>query len=63
MSTTLTRHINVAPKRLKALKAFSLSRIPSRGIQKSGFSRYRSLSRRLRTKLKRLKPDNSVKIQ
>ncbi|WP_182425147.1 hypothetical protein [Bacteroides xylanisolvens] len=38
MSTTLTRHINVAPKRLKALKAFSLSRIPSCGGYKNPVS-------------------------
>ncbi|MBU9950287.1 MULTISPECIES: hypothetical protein [Bacteroides] len=35
MSTTLIRHINVAPKRLKA---FSLSRIPSCGGYKNPVS-------------------------
>ncbi|WP_448780489.1 hypothetical protein [Bacteroides congonensis] len=52
------------PARLKALNALPLAHsIFLQGMIFFAFSRYVPLSGRLRKKLKRLKPDNSVKIQ
>lgn len=52
------------PASLKALNALPLAySIFLQGVFLFAFSRYLLLSRRLQTKLKRLKPDNSVKIQ
>ncbi|QIU97296.1 hypothetical protein [Bacteroides faecium] len=53
-----------SPARLKALNALPLAySIFLQGMIFSAFSRYPLLSRRLQTRLKRLKPDNSVNIQ
>ncbi|QIU94801.1 hypothetical protein [Bacteroides faecium] len=52
-----------SPARLKALNALSLAySIFLQGMIFSTFSRYLLLSRRLLTKLKRLKPDNNMNI-
>ena len=52
------------PASLKALNALPPAyNIFLQGMTFSAFSRYLLLSGRLQTKLKRLKPDNSVKIQ
>ncbi|WP_294558794.1 hypothetical protein [uncultured Bacteroides sp.] len=52
------------PARLNALNALPLAySIFLRGVIFFAFSRYRLLSGRLQIKLKRLKPDDSLKIQ